>query len=226
MCIERNQSSCISSASEAWTSRLVAARNRLRRAPPPIKLVCHCHASEDIVHLQGDVGIATGIPEVTAALKAGQDAGRLPHLTPGSSVEALIKALTLDGLGVSKLSTHCRHHEGGTQAGLCKQPLSLKMHCILNNVACGVDGKFLVVLDSHLRQALTQKLADRGSDWVCLQESKAFLLAPWADSSAPANFLAVCSVFKKAPQAPQEPRTRWIWASYSARPSNCSCMLC
>lgn len=50
---------------------------------------------------QGDVGIPTGIQEVVSALTAGQNAGRLPHLSPGTAVDALIKALTLDGLGVS-----------------------------------------------------------------------------------------------------------------------------
>lgn len=52
--------------------------------------------------MQGDIGIAMGVQEVVSALKAGQDAGRLTHLSPGTNVDAVVKALTLDGLGVSK----------------------------------------------------------------------------------------------------------------------------
>eukprot|EP00878_Enallax_costatus_P021412 GHUV01022663.1.p1 GENE.GHUV01022663.1~~GHUV01022663.1.p1 ORF type:complete len:448 (+),score=165.80 GHUV01022663.1:328-1671(+) len=49
--------------------------------------------------VKGDIGIAMGVQEVISALKAGQDAGRLPHLSPGANVDALVKALTVDGLG-------------------------------------------------------------------------------------------------------------------------------
>lgn len=51
---------------------------------------------------QGDVSIAMGVPEVMAALKAGQDAGRLPQLSQGASLEDLLKALAFDSLGVSR----------------------------------------------------------------------------------------------------------------------------
>jgi hypothetical protein len=37
---------------------------------------------------------------VASALKAGQDAGRLPQLTPGKDVGALLNALAYDSLGV------------------------------------------------------------------------------------------------------------------------------
>ncbi len=49
-----------------------------------------------------------GVPDVMSALKAGQDTGRLPQLSEGASVEALLNALAYDSLGVSAV-----------QCGLC-----------------------------------------------------------------------------------------------------------
>lgn len=72
------------------------------------------------------MGILTGIPEVIAALKAGQDAGRLPHLSPGTSVDALIKALTLDGLGVSTTSMQLRGTVSRDYAGMHSSSYALR----------------------------------------------------------------------------------------------------
>ncbi|KAF6265727.1 hypothetical protein COO60DRAFT_870422 [Scenedesmus sp. NREL 46B-D3] len=49
--------------------------------------------------VKGDVSIAMGEGEVASALKAGQDAGRLPQLSPGKDVGALLNALAYDSLG-------------------------------------------------------------------------------------------------------------------------------
>ncbi|WIA34705.1 hypothetical protein OEZ86_013016 [Tetradesmus obliquus] len=49
--------------------------------------------------VQGDLSIAMGEGEVASALKAGQDAGRLPQLSPGKDAGALLNALAYDSLG-------------------------------------------------------------------------------------------------------------------------------
>jgi hypothetical protein len=63
----------------------------------------YLHQRHSNVCMQGDLSIAMGEGEVASALKAGQDAGRLPQLTPGKDVGALLNALAYDSLGVSGL---------------------------------------------------------------------------------------------------------------------------
>ena len=75
---------------------------------PEASLCAHPPTFCACVLAQGDVSIAMGEGEVASALKAGQDAGRLPQLSPGKDVGALLNALAYDSLGVSAAAAAVR----------------------------------------------------------------------------------------------------------------------